>query len=280
MNISAGWIGVYPARSWVVREGNSGYVIYDGAGVRLMLDLEWDSRVGVVERERESAGEAVAAIAELSRDLLEPQEFGVIKRVMGEEGGVWGFVNQPLSEGYWYLNRAGREPNPAYTNPITVDAEVVDEAAMSAVVDMLFVAPGDLAEGQWPTWDAIHVYDTQARVPPALIPAGGDHLVLDDMDNKIRDLRIPLRKRADGVWVGIRSRGHWPPVSISICRDHICGYSDAEFHYATIVLSITVHWSVWWEEGSPGREMLDAALGRLRRRGWYVERLDEPCAAV
>ncbi|MGV9665146.1 hypothetical protein [Nocardia niigatensis] len=251
---------------------HSGHFIY-GSGYRitLQLDLQWDSRSGdsAVQREREAAQHAVAAIAELSRELIDPLEFGLLKCVMHQVHGVWLVAEQPVPNCHWYLKSTWRAADPLYTHPVVIDAETVDESAMLMLVDSMFAEPCELGVDQWPSWDEMYVYTALARVPDAVAAEAGDYLVVDDIDNKQLDVRVPLNRRANGIWIG----GHdlyRTPIRLHVYRNDGSGLSEGNSHYASLRLMILVNWSLWWENGSPGRAMLDEALAGLDRKGWYM----------
>jgi hypothetical protein len=250
---------------------NSGYDIYkSGYSLEFDLDLEWPPTPALsrLDLELRAARDAVAAVVEVFRGWVVPLEFGVALSLIEDVEGLW--LMEQFTDRYWYLNVSGREPEPLYGEPIVVEAATIDGPTMMALVDEVFMAPSEQSEGRWLGWSRIHVSNTLARLPDALVPVNGDWFVVDDLDNRNRDLRIPLRRRDGGAWVGRYELGFWPPVAVSVTRDPIaCGFSDAEGHYTTIHLSVTVHWSVWWRQGSPGRATLDAAVQRLHVLGWY-----------
>lgn len=102
-----------PSRT--VHDQHSGHVIYNsGHSYKLRLDLEWDLRCGTTTTQCERAGveHAVSAIVELTRDLIEPQEFGLIKCVRFHTEGLSLIAQEPLAEGHWYLKPPGAEPFP------------------------------------------------------------------------------------------------------------------------------------------------------------------------
>lgn len=114
--------------------------------------------------------------------------------------------------------------------------------------------------------------NTRARLPESAVPADGGDLVIDDYDNGPPNLRVPVERRQDGTWVGSPGLGTWNPIALRVFKPGSSGHPDAVTYDEFIELDIDVHWSLWWEEGSPGRAMLDQALGRLHRRGWRLAR--------
>ncbi|MFB8003969.1 hypothetical protein [Nocardia sp. NPDC056000] len=250
---------------------NSGHDIYKtGYNIRLEFGLEWELRPGisVIHCERQAARSAVAAIAELSHGLFEPLELGIRVLTTNQPYGRW-YRSGPepaASGGHWYLKPAELQAYPTFEGAVIVDTEVVDEAAMLAVVDTAFDLQYELQQGEWASWDIMYVDNTLARLPQSLAPADGEDFIVDDIDNRRRDLSLAVTRRSDGAWVGWDGPGCWPPFSLSAQRsvvemDHVS--------YATVLdIDICVHWSVWWEHRSPGRIMLDRAVDRLIRSGW------------
>ncbi|MEU1210531.1 hypothetical protein [Nocardia sp. NPDC005825] len=256
-----------------MHDQHSGHVIYkSGHAYQLRLELEWDLRCGTTATECERAGaeQAVAAIVELTRNLIEPKEFGLTKCVRFHSDGLSLIAQQPLAEGHWYLKPPGTEPFPAYTRAQMIDVETIDQSAMLAAVDTLFNAPCDLSDNQWPSWEEMYVFDTMARIPDTSVPATQDYLVVDDLDNKALNLPIPVQRRTSGVWAGKYSLGFMAPFSVHVWQDEYSGFRDSDSFSTAIELRITVHWSLWWEETSPGRALLDAAIDRLHQRGWSL----------
>ncbi len=238
----------------------------------MFLELEWprDSPTSPVDRERIAARHAVTAILALSRDLFLPLEFGVLRCMTRDVDGAW-LTSTPDEGDYWYLNTPDREPQPAYVNPVVFDVATIDEQTMMRMVDDLLTEPHERSTHRWPGWSEIHIYDTLARLPDSLVPTG-DEFIVDDVDNKCRDLRIPVRRRSGGAWVGSPGLGFWTPISVLVQRDSgVSGTSFGYCHYATISLSIDINWSVWWREDSLGRAVLDAGMHRLYRLGWASE---------
>ncbi|WP_067688405.1 hypothetical protein [Nocardia jejuensis] len=249
---------------------NSGHDIYkSGYSIELERALNWTSGSGVIlsQCEHEAAGHAVAAIVALSQDLLEPLEFEILQCAMSHSYGAPLPVEPDPTSGHLYLKPAAIQPNPMYVGATVVDTEVY-ESSMSEAVDTLFAMPYDLSEGQWLSWDVILVGNTLVRLPESLVPTTGDHLIVDDIDNRHRDVPMPLTRRPGGTWVGRDGLGRWSPISLRVHREF--GNSDTDSHETTIRLDISVHWSVWWNEGSPGRDMLDRAVESLREMGWVT----------
>ncbi|WP_143860604.1 hypothetical protein [Nocardia cerradoensis] len=105
-------------------------------------------------------------------------------------------------------------------------------------------------------------------MPDTSVPAAQDFLVVDDLDNGASNLPLPLERRTTGAWAGKYSLGFMAPFSIHVWQDEHSGFRDSDSFSTAIELRITVHWSLWWEEASPGRALLDAAIDRLHQRGW------------
>lgn len=83
---------------------HSGHVIYkDGDAIQLRREFEWDAGIGPNARERDTADSAIAAILELTRELIEPLEFGITKSVLYEQDGFWFDRESPLDQSHWYL---------------------------------------------------------------------------------------------------------------------------------------------------------------------------------
>ncbi|MEU0545005.1 hypothetical protein ABZ319_34550 [Nocardia sp. NPDC005978] len=246
---------------------HSGHVIYkDGYAIKLRREFEWDAGIGPDARERDTADSAIAAILELTRELIEPLEFGITKSVLYEQDSCWFDRESPLDESHWYLKLPLREASPAWTNAIVVDAARIDGAAMRAAVETLLTTPCGLEPGQWPSWTEIYLYENLARVPDDSLPGPGGHLIVDDHDNRHDDLRVPLHELRDAVWTGSPGLGHWSPIAVRLNRDLFSGSFDG-VHYTSVVLTVDVHWSLWWEPGSAGRRVLDRAMDALRRAG-------------
>ncbi|WP_067491849.1 hypothetical protein [Nocardia ignorata] len=251
-----------------MRAENSGYDIYaSGLGPpRAFLDLDWplDPAVSPVDRERMAAHHAVAAIIELSRGLFIPLRVEASRCVTNNVDGVWMVADRSEPDDHVRVNAAGSVLVPTSSAPVGVDGH-----AMTTMLDDLLTTSGEASELRWLGWSEIRVDDTLAALPTALVPTG-DEFILDDLDNRVRGLGIPARRRSDGVWVGRYDLGFWTPISVTVLREaHVSGISDADGHHTLLMLSIDVHWSVWWRDGSPGRAMLDAALHRLHDLGWH-----------
>ncbi|MET8774420.1 hypothetical protein ABZV58_05255 [Nocardia sp. NPDC004654] len=252
--------------------GHSGHRIYNTIyGVDYWRELEWDanSDTTAIEREREAARAAVTALVQFSQDFVLFQEFGLTKRVMHRPDDVWLKAESELPEWHWYLKRQDAATDPVYNGAIITEVETIDTAAMLELVDTLAAAPCELAADQWPAWEEMYVWNTSVRVPDNLIPEQVDYLIVDDDDNKVRDLRIPLVRRQDTAWVSRPDLGFWTPLTLHVDRDF--GYSDTHFHYDQLRLSVSVHWSLWWEEDAPGRTMLDAAFDHIEAEGWQLQ---------
>lgn len=250
---------------------NSGHHIYKSpfGPPRVYRELEWprEPHVLPVDRERDAARHAVAAILELSRDLFLPLEFGMFRCVTHDDDGAW-ITSRPENNDYWYLNTPDREPEPICADAVVIDVETVDASTMTTMVDDQLTEFDEGSTRRWSGWSEIHVHDTLARLPDSLAPTG-DAFIVDDLDNNCRDLRVSVQRRDGGAWVGKPDLGFWTPISVVAVRDGlVSGITDDEGHYTTISLSIDVMWSVWWREGSPGRGVLDAAMDRLHQLGW------------
>lgn len=247
---------------------HSGYVIYNnGSCLNLKLDLEWDIGSGAtaVGCERESAQHAVAAMVELCKDLIDLRDFGLIGCVLEDVDGLWFEAEHPVLEDCWCMTGSP-------SGPCNADAAVVetyDESAMSALVDELLEYQCELPRNQWWGWKEMWAFKTLGRVPDSVAPAVGDHLIVDDWDNSYPNQHVPIHRRPDGVWAGVPAT---TPFGLQIWRGYdYGGYSETDGCFCTYLhLMVTVNWSLWWEEGSPGRAVLDAAIERLQGRGWYL----------
>ncbi|MGV9414192.1 hypothetical protein ACWDOP_30200 [Nocardia sp. NPDC003693] len=139
---------------------------------------------------------------------------------------------------------------------------------MRSVVDAMFDAPCELNEGEWLSWTYLQVRDTLALLPESLVPVDGDHVVVDDADNRIRNRKVPIERRPDGVWAGPRDWTFGPPFKLLAYLD-ICT-SDSDRHCLPVELLIYFNWSIWGDLDAPGRAMLERGLERLRGAGWQV----------
>ncbi|MGX1811517.1 hypothetical protein ACWIGI_37820 [Nocardia sp. NPDC055321] len=243
---------------------HSGHYIYtSGRFIHADLEFEWDARGGITPAEcaREAARLTVAGIGELCRDFFRPLDFGLLRRVTEDSDGLWFETDSHPEPGYW-------EPESVREHGDSEIVDTVDEATMLSVVDALFDAPCELNEGEWVSWTGMQVLDTMALLPESLVPPIGDHVVVDDADNRFRNRKVPIERRPDGVWTGPRDSTFGPPFQLRAYPDF--GSSDNDRHYLSVGLLIYVNWSIWRNRDAPGRAMLDRGLDRLRRGGWQV----------
>ena len=233
------------------------YIYTDGFVTGLVRDFAWAAVPGQtpVERERLLARHAVSAVVDFCESLVEPLEFVVDKRIMDESFGAW--INVGPAES---------------AEDVTVRHDVgLDETVMLDLVDTLLAEPCELTGNQWPGWSVLAIHHTRVRLPSEVVPSGADPLVLDDLDNKILGLEVPLRRRPDGAWTDMPFGGTWSPIVLRAVRRTYEECSDNGIHYACIELDIHVNWSIFEDPGAPGVPMVTDGVERLIRRGWRRE---------
>ncbi|WP_410875125.1 hypothetical protein [Nocardia sp. A7] len=147
----------------------------------------------------------------------------------------------------------------------------LDETMMLDLVDTLLAEPCELTGNQWPGWSVLAIHHTRVRLPAEVVPSGADPLVLDDLDNKILGLEVPLRRRPDGACTDMPFGGTWSPIVLRAVRRTYEECSDNGIHYACIELDIHVNWSIFEDPGAPGLPMVTDGVERLIRRGWRRE---------
>ena len=116
------------------------------------------------------------------------------------------------------------------------------------------------------TWSYIHVGAVRGRLPAPDQYAGQDSLVLDSLAGQVT---ASIRHR-DGAFV-------WP---LDVENTESESESGAEIETSPISLwfwdgdpmrlEIRLHWSLWADPGSPGRDQVDKALTRLAHAGWKL----------
>ncbi|WP_326623176.1 hypothetical protein OG863_39605 [Streptomyces decoyicus] len=244
------------------------YIFQDSRTVVLECGFPWNS---VPDRdplvlERITAHRAVRALAELCEGLIRPMTFGVTGNWVDEYG--WPAVGNP-PRWNWFL-KTPQSPSDArspYVDPQVMETATLDERSMLAAVDRLLDDPCEAPEGRHLAWAEIFMGHTWARLSDADRHIENNTLRIDDHDNKVRRVRVPL-ERADGhFWVTAPETGGWYPFQLRV--DKSCGtvYPDGREHDEFIELTIDVNWSFWWHSGG-GRSRLDQAVGRLLRQGW------------
>lgn len=95
-------------------DDHSGHVIYkSGRSIALEFGCRWDPLPGPSPRsERFAAQEAVWAVGELCRGLVDPLEFGVTRFVVDESDYLMAdFTSRPRLW-HWYPGRRGRHREP------------------------------------------------------------------------------------------------------------------------------------------------------------------------
>lgn len=243
------------------------FVYKDGHTITLQRghkrgDLSWPGF------ERLTARSAISALGELSRDVARPLEFGITRRVVEEVDGIPGIGSHVPHRWNWYLKTSDTPSyaHSAYVDSVVVKAETVDEASMFEVTTRALDDTAEESAGQWVEWEEMYVHDTMARLPH---PPGSADLVVDDYDNRNADVHIPLEHADDGtVWVHRADMVTWPPLSVQVYNHAATHHPDpADFDTFTQI-QIYVNWSIWWEEATPGRAILDRTLNRLRHQGW------------
>ncbi|WP_164006809.1 hypothetical protein [Pyxidicoccus trucidator] len=105
-------------------------------------------------------------------------------------------------------------------------------------------------------WSELTFRATRVRVFEPERFAGRDTLVLG---SEVGPVEVPLERDARGPWVSgpVERLADQPPIRLSLSRP------DGGFE-----VSVNPHWSLWTQEGSPGKAALDAAITHLLTRGW------------
>ncbi|MEJ8652497.1 hypothetical protein WKI65_31540 [Streptomyces sp. MS1.AVA.3] len=250
------------------REPTEHYIFPDSQTVVLECGFQWDSGPDrdPLELERITAHRAVRALAELCEGLIRPMTFGVTRNWVDEYG--WPAVGNP-PRGNWFLKTPQSPPDARapYVDPQVMETATLDERSMLATVDRLLDDPCEAPEGRHLAWAEMLILHTWARLSDADRHIANNTLRIDDHDNKVRRVRVPL-ERADGhMWVTAPETGVWYPFLLRV--DKSCGtvYPDGHEYDEFIEMTIEVNWSLWWHSGE-GRTMLDQAVGRLLRQGW------------
>jgi hypothetical protein len=128
----------------------------------------------------------------------------------------------------------------------TVDA-IVPDAVTSLMLDALLAE--DLGPDVAGRWDEVRMYANEVRLPDALadrpfvglqVPGG--------------DIGVPIDRRADGSWVGVRSAFEPSPIELLMTGQFVR-------------LHITTTWSLW-SPGGIGEPDLLAVIDALVARGW------------
>ncbi|MGW2634141.1 hypothetical protein ACWC2K_33165 [Streptomyces chattanoogensis] len=235
------------------------YIFNDSLTVVLEHGFPWDSLpdLNPIERERMTAHHAVRALAELCEGLIRPMTFGVTRNWVDEfdlpAGGYPPRWN-------WFLRTPQSPPDARsiYVDPQVVETVTLDEQSMLTLVDRVLDDPCEAPEGVRLAWEEMRVDHTWARLPEPERHITNDELRIDDHDNKARRVLVPLEHRHGHMWVTRPKRMVWYPFLLRVNK-----YDDS------IEMTISVNWSFWWHPGE-GRAMLDRAVDRLVRQGWFT----------
>ncbi|MEU9482524.1 hypothetical protein AB0D83_02455 [Streptomyces decoyicus] len=124
----------------------------------------------------------------------------------------WPAVSNP-PRWNWFLKtpQSPPEARSPYVDPQVTETARLDERAMLAVVDRLLDDPCEAPEGRHLAWAEMLIVHTWARLSDADRHIENNTLRIDDHDNRLRLVRVPL-ERADGhMWVTAPETGEWYP---------------------------------------------------------------------
>ncbi|MEV1077106.1 hypothetical protein AB0I98_02435 [Streptomyces sp. NPDC050211] len=245
------------------------YIFKDSRAIVLERGFEWDSASDrdPLEWERVTAHYAVRALTSLCEGLIRPMTFGVTRQWVDEEFDVpLGGAGKP-PRWNWFLKTPQSPPDAesAYVDEQVMETATLDERSMLAAVDRALDDPCTAPEGDRLAWDELRIDHTWARLPEPERHMENGELCIDDYDNQLHRVRIPLERAHGHIWA--TKATVWYPFLLGVTNKHGTSYPDGREYDEIIELTISVNWSFWWNPG-PGRAMLDQAVNRLIRQGW------------
>ncbi len=244
------------------------YIFNDGQTIVLERGFQWGSAPGrnPIELERMTAHCAVRALAELCEGLVRPMTFGVTRNWVDEYN--WPADGDP-PRWNWFL-KTPQSPSDArspYADPQVMETPTLDERAMLNAVDRVLDDSCEAPVGHRLAWAEMRIDHTWARLPEPHRHMENDELRIDDHDNKVRGVLVPVERANGRRWATVPETSVWHPFLLNVYKSVGTVYSDGPEYDEFIEMTINVNWSFWWHPGE-GRTMLDQAVDRLSRQGW------------
>ncbi|WP_217215193.1 hypothetical protein [Streptomyces sp. AC550_RSS872] len=244
------------------------YIFKDSKAIVLERGFQWGSASGrnPVEREGITAHCAVRALASLCEGLIRPMTFGVTRQWVDDEYD-WPADDRP-PRWNWFVTTPQSPPDArsTYVDAQVIETATLDEESMHSAVDRVLDDPCAASEGDHLAWDELLIDHTWARLPEPDRHLEKGELRIDDYDNRLHRVPIPLERMNGRIWA--TKATVYYPFQLRVTNKS-CGsqYPDAREYDEFIEMTISVNWSFWWNPGA-GRAMLDQALHRVLRQGW------------
>lgn len=202
------------------------------------------------------AGVALAAL-DVLREVVEPLSAD-LDLVCADPLDRWPRGYARPARAFWHLRNARRSElvrnAPMYVGAIVSEVSQLDRERLQGWIEQTLAQPCDGAGTKAVTaWGELAIRASCARLHRE---CGTSKLILQ---SEAGPLEVPIRD-ADGVrWVcgPVAGAPTQPPIGVFLRREG-----------RVLSLEVNGHWSWWTAEGSPEREVLDSALGRLRGSGW------------
>ncbi|WP_157878690.1 hypothetical protein [Streptomyces chattanoogensis] len=250
-------------------ESTEHYIFNDSLTVVLEHGFQWGSLpdLNPIERERMTAHHAVRALTELCAGLIRPMSFGVTRNWLDEFDWPAGGCPPRWN---WFLKMPQSPPDArsTYVDPQVMEAVTLDEQSMLTLVDRVLDDPCEAPEGARLAWEEMRVDHTWARLPEPDRHLTNKELRIDDHDNKVRRVLVPLERAHGHIWVTVPEHMVWYPFLLRVDKSTGTVCPDGLECDEIIKMTISVNWSFWWHPGE-GRAMLDRAVDRLIRQGWF-----------
>ncbi len=219
------------------------------------VSLNWSSGTGVEDIPMLTAAalDAVDAI----RPLFEPLSADLDVTAESESDEL--VVEHP----HWFIHADGASPElqltPFWRSPevCRVPGLTRDRLALWISNALLDACRGKA--GCRSSWNTIWIRAGRARLADADAQRiGTESLVLDTQPGH---LLVPIERDHRGGWV---SGPYWhlagePPLSVRINR-----------FFDSLSLTLSVHWSLWSESGTPGRREVGLRIESLTALGWEL----------
>jgi hypothetical protein len=181
------------------------YIFKDSKTIVLDRGFERDSAPGrsPVELERITAHCAVRALASLCEGLIRPMTFGVTRQWVDKEYGLLVGGDGKPPRWNWFLKTPQSPPDAdsVYVDPQVMETATLDERSMLAAVDRVLDDPCTAPEGDHLAWDELRMDHTWARLPEPDRHTENDELRIDDYDNQLHRVPIPLERAHGHIWV-------------------------------------------------------------------------------
>lgn len=220
------------------------------------VSLNWS--LGTGEEDTPPLTAAALDAVDALRPLFEPLSADIDVTAESDTGEV--VVEHP----YWFIQADGVSPELQLT-PFWSEPEVCRVPGLTRdrlerwISNALLDACGGKG-GCRSFWNTIWLRAGRARLADAdARRIGTASLVLDTQPGL---LLVPIERDHRGAWV---SGPYWhlagePPLSVRINR-----------FFDSLSLTLSVHWSLWSEPGTPGRLELGLRLEALTALGWELE---------